>query len=180
LILEHLIDNCKKNDRKAQEQLYRQFAPKMFSICLKYSRNYEEAQDNLQEAFLLIFEKIHQFENKGAFEGWLKRVVINYILQQYRKKRLLNSIDDYDFEEVEVELEEGISVDFLMKIIQELPDRYRLVFNLNVFDDYSHQEIADALGISVGTSKSNLFRAKLILKQKIENHTGSTKIPSIK
>ncbi len=180
MILEHLIDNCKKNDRKAQEQLYRQFAPKMFSICLKYSRNYEEAQDNLQEAFLLIFEKIHQFENKGAFEGWLKRVVINYILQQYRKKRLLNSIDDYDFEEVEVELEEGISVDFLMKIIQELPDRYRLVFNLNVFDDYSHQEIADALGISVGTSKSNLFRAKLILKQKIENHTGSTKIPSIK
>jgi len=159
LILEHLIDNCKKNDRKAQEQLYRQFAPKMFSICLKYSRNYEEAQDNLQEAFLLIFKKIHQFENKGAFEGWLKRVVINYILQQYRKKRLLNSIDDYDFEEVEVELEEGISVDFLMKIIQELPDRYRLVFNLNVFDDYSHQEIADALGISVGTSKSNLFRA---------------------
>ena len=180
MILEQLIHDCKKNDRKAQEQLYRQFAPKMFSLCLKYSRNYAEAQDNLQESFLLIFEKIQQYEFKGAFEGWLKRVVINYILQQYRKKRLLNSIDDQDFEEVEVELEEGISVEFLMKIIQELPDRYRLVFNLNVFENYTHQEIADALGISVGTSKSNLSRAKLILKQKIENNTGSTKMPSIK
>lgn len=180
MILEQLIHDCKKNDRKAQEQLYRQFAPKMFSLCLKYSRNYAEAQDNLQEAFLLIFEKIQQFEFKGAFEGWLKRVVINYILQQYRNKRLLNSIDDQDFEEVEVELEEGISVEFLMKIIQELPDRYRLVFNLYVFENYSHQEIADALGINVGTSKSNLSRAKLILKQKIENNTGSTKMPSIK
>lgn len=180
MILEQLIHDCKKNDRKAQEQLYRQFAPKMFSLCLKYSRNYAEAQDNLQESFLLIFEKIQQYEFKGAFEGWLKRVVINYILQQYRKKRLLNSIDDQDFEEVEVELEEVISVEFLMKIIQELPDRYRLVFNLYVFENYSHQEIADALGISVGTSKSNLSRAKLILKQKIENNTGSTKMPSIK
>ncbi len=180
MILEQLIHDCKKNDRKAQEQLYRQFAPKMFSLCLKYSRNYAEAQDNLQESFLLIFEKIQQYEFKGAFEGWLKRVVINYILQQYRKKRLLNSIDDQDFEEVEVELEDGISVEFLMKIIQELPDRYRLVFNLTVFENYTHQEIADALGISVGTSKSNLSRAKLILKQKIENNTGSTKMPSIK
>lgn len=180
MILEQLIHDCKKNDRKAQEQLYRQFAPKMFSLCLKYSRNYAEAQDNLQESFLLIFEKIQQYEFKGAFEGWLKRVVINYILQQFRKKRLLNSIDDQDFEEVEVELEEGISVEFLMKIIQELPDRYRLVFNLTVFENYTHQEIADALGISVGTSKSNLSRAKLILKQKIENNTGSTKMPSIK
>lgn len=180
MILEQLIHDCKKNDRKAQEQLYRQFAPKMFSLCLKYSRNYAEAQDNLQEAFLLIFEKIQQYEFKGAFEGWLKRVVINYILQQYRNKRLLNSIDDQDFEEVEIELEEGISVEFLMKIIQELPDRYRLVFNLYVFENYSHQEIADALGISVGTSKSNLSRAKLILKQKIENNTGSTKMPLIK
>ncbi|MEI7507911.1 MAG: sigma-70 family RNA polymerase sigma factor [Flavobacterium sp.] len=180
MILEQLIHDCKKNDRKAQGQLYRQFAPKMFSLCLKYSRNYAEAQDNLQEAFLLIFEKIQQYEFKGAFEGWLKKVVINYILQQYRNKRLLNSIDDQDFEEVEIELEEGISVEFLMKIIQELPDRYRLVFNLYVFENYSHQEIADALCISVGTSKSNLSRAKLILKQKIENNTGSTKMPLIK
>jgi RNA polymerase sigma factor (sigma-70 family) len=180
LTIEQLINDCKKNDIKAQEQLYKLYAPKMFSVCLKYSRNYTEAQDHLQEAFLLIFGKIHLFEFKGSFEGWIKRVVINYVLQQYRNKTFLSVIDEDVAEEVEVELDDEISIDFLMKIIQELPDRYRLVFNLSVFENYSHQEIATALGITVGTSKSNLSRAKMILKEKIENNTGSAKMPSIK
>jgi len=180
LTLEQLINDCKNNDIKAQEQLYRQYAPKMFSVCLKYSRNYIEAQDNLQDAFLLIFEKIHLFKFKGSFEGWIKRVVINHILQQYRKKSFLSLIDEDVAEDVEVEFDDEISIEFLMKIIQELPDRYRLVFSLNVFENYSHQEIADALGITIGTSKSNLSRAKMILKEKIENNTGSAKMPSIK
>jgi RNA polymerase sigma-70 factor (ECF subfamily) len=180
MTLEQLINDCKKNDIKAQEQLYRQYAPNMFSVCLKYSRNYTEAQDNLQEAFLLVFEKIHSFEFKGSFDGWIKRVVINYVLQQYRNKTFLSVIDEDVADEVEVEFDNEISIAFLMKIIQELPDRYRLVFNLYVFENYSHQEIADALGITVGTSKSNLFRAKMILKEKIENNTGSTKMPYIK
>ncbi|MEC4003452.1 sigma-70 family RNA polymerase sigma factor [Flavobacterium sp. SUN052] len=178
--LEQLINDCKKNDIKAQEQLYKQFAPKMFSVCLKYSRNYAEAQDHLQDAFLLIFEKINQFEFKGAFEGWIKRLVVNHVLQHYRNKTFLSSIDDDIVDEVEIEIDDTISMEYLMKIIQELPDRYRLVFNLNVFENYSHQEIADALGISVGTSKSNLARAKMILKDKIENNTGSAKMPFIK
>lgn len=177
---EQLINDCKKNDIKAQEQLYRQFAPKMFSVCLKYSRNYAEAQDHLQDAFLLIFEKIHKFEFKGSFDGWIKRVVINHVLQQYRNKSFLSLIDEDIIEEVDVEIDDGISMEFLMKIIQELPDRYRLVFNLNVFENYSHQEIADTLGITVGTSKSNLSRAKMILKEKIENNTGIAKMPSVK
>ncbi len=180
MTLEQLINDCKKNDSKAQEQLYRQYAPKMFSLCLKYSRNYAEAQDNLQDVFLLIFEKIHQYTFKGSFDGWLKRITINYILQQYRNKPLLSSIDEDVVEDVEVEINDEISIEFLMKIIQELPDRYRLVFNLSVFENYSHQEIADALGINVGTSKSNLSRAKMIVKEKIENNTGSSKMPSIK
>jgi RNA polymerase sigma-70 factor (ECF subfamily) len=180
LTLEQLINDCKKNDIKAQEQLYRQYAPKMFSVCLKYSRNYTEAQDHLQEAFLLIFEKIQQFEFKGSFEGWIKRIVINYVLQQYRNKSFLSLIDEDVVEEVEIEIDHAISIEFLMKIIQELPDRYRLVFSLNVFENYSHQEISDALGITIGTSKSNLSRAKIILKEKIENNTGSAKMPSIK
>lgn len=180
MTIEQLINDCKKNDIKAQEQLYRQFAPKMFSVCLKYSRSYTEAQDHLQDAFLLVFEKIHLFEFKGSFDGWIKRVVINHVLQQYRNKNFLSLIDEDIIEEVEVEFDEEISMEFLMKIIQELPDRYRLVFNLNVFENYSHQEIADTLGITVGTSKSNLSRAKMILKEKIENNTGSTKMPSIK
>lgn len=180
MTIEQLINDCIKNDIKAQEQLYRQYAPKMFSVCLKYSRNYTEAQDHLQEAFLLIFEKIHLFEFKGSFEGWIKRIVINYVLQQYRNKTFLSVIDEDVADEVEVEFDDEISIEFLMKIIQELPDRYRLVFNLNAFENYSHQEIADALGITVGTSKSNLSRAKMILKEKIENNTGSAKMPSIK
>ncbi len=178
--LEQLIHDCKKNDIKAQEQLYRQYAPKMFSVCLKYSRNYAEAQDNLQDGFLLVFDKINSFEFKGSFDGWIKRVMVNQVLQQYRNKSFLSPIDEDIAEEVEVEIEDSVSMDFLMKIIQELPDRYRLVFNLSVFENYSHQEISDSLGISVGTSKSNLSRAKLILKEKIENNTGSVKMPSIK
>ncbi len=178
--LEQLIHDCKKNDIKAQELLYRQYAPKMFSVCLKYSRNYAEAQDNLQDGFLLVFDKINSFEFKGSFDGWIKRVIVNHVLQQYRNKSFLSPIDEDIAEEVEVEIEDGVSMDFLMKIIQELPDRYRLVFNLSVFENYSHQEISDSLGISVGTSKSNLSRAKLILKEKIENNTGSVKMPSIK
>jgi RNA polymerase sigma factor (sigma-70 family) len=180
LSLEQLIHDCKKNDIKAQEQLYRQYAPKMFSVCLKYSRNYAEAQDNLQDGFLLVFDKINSFEFKGSFDGWIKRVMVNQVLQQYRNKSFLSPIDEDIADEVEVEIEDGVSMDFLMKIIQELPDRYRLVFNLSVFENYSHQEISDSLGISVGTSKSNLSRAKTILKEKIENNTGNVKMPLIK
>lgn len=180
--IEQLINGCKKNDIEAQEQLYRHYAPKLFSVCLKYSRNYSEAQDNLQDGFLLIFEKIDQFAFKGSFEGWIKRVMINFILQQYRKETFLNLVHENIPEEVDIEIENDteIGTEYLMKIIQELPDRYRLVFNLYVIDGYSHQEIADMLSINIGTSKSNLSRAKMILKEKIESETGSKKIPSIK
>ncbi|MGV9002486.1 RNA polymerase sigma factor [Flavobacterium sp.] len=180
--IEELINGCKKNDIKAQEQLYRHFAPKLFSVCLKYSRNYSEAQDNLQDGFLLIFEKINQFAFKGSFEGWMKKVIINFVLQQYRKGTFLNLVHENSPEEIDVEIENDseIPIEFLLKIIQELPDRYRLVFNLYSIDGYSHQEIADMLSINIGTSKSNLSRAKVILKQKIETLTGSKNIPSIK
>lgn len=179
--LEQIINDCKKQNIKAQEQLYRHFSPKLFSVCLKYSRSYVEAQDHLQDGFLLIFEKIGQFSHKGSFEGWLKRVVVNNILQQYRSSSFLSLVNEQVEAEVEVEIEtDEISTEFLMKIIQELPERYKLVFNLNVIDGYSHQEIADALKITVGTSKSNLSRAKAILKEKIEQNTGTNKIPSVK
>lgn len=141
----------------------------MFAVCLKYSRNYEEAQDNLQEGFLLLFEKISQYQFKGSFEGWAKRVVINYVLQQYRTKGVFEIINENIPEQEEIEIEEEqISLDFLTQIIQELPDRYRLVFNLYVIDGYSHKEIAEMLEINIGTSKSNLARAKAILKERIE------------
>lgn len=169
--LKQLIIDCQKNNRKAQEQLYRLYSSKLFSVCLKYSRNYTEAEDNLQEGFLIIFNKIDQYSFKGSFDGWLKRVMINYILQQYRNQTFLSLVNENVQDESEIELDDdSISLDYLLKIIQELPDRYRLVFNLYVLDGYSHQEIADMLNINIGTSKSNLSRAKMILKEKIEQH----------
>ena len=180
MILEQLIYECTKNNTKAQEQLYHLLAPKLFAVCLKYSRSYEEAQDNLQEGFLLIYEKINQFHFKGSFEGWAKRVMINNILQKYRTQGVFEIVtENYpDVVDVEVE-EETISMEFLTKIIQELPDKYRLVFNLYVLDNYSHKEIAEMLEISVGTSKSNLARAKSILKDKIEQHS-RVNLPRVK
>jgi len=174
LELEQIIHECQRQNRKAQEQLYKTLSPKVFAVCLKYSRNYEEAQDNLQEGFLLIFEKINKYQFKGSFEGWAKRVVINYILQQYRAKKGVLEILTDEFVETqneEIEKEEDIPVEYLNTIIQQLPERYRLVFNLYVIDDFSHKEIAKMLEISEGTSKSNLARAKGILKNKIENYS---------
>jgi RNA polymerase sigma-70 factor (ECF subfamily) len=169
LDIKQLINDCQKNDRKAQEQLYRLYAPKLFSVCLKYSRNYTEAQDNLQDGFLIIFDKIDQFSFKGSFDGWLKRVMVNHVLQQYRQETFLSLVkeDVPDDNEIEID-DEDISLEYLLKIIQELPNQYRLVFNLYVLDGYSHQEIAEMLTINLGTSKSNLARAKMILREKIE------------
>lgn len=167
--IKQLINDCQKNDRKAQEQLYRLYSPKLFSVCLKYSRNYTEAQDNLQDGFLIIFKKIEQYSFKGSFDGWLKRVIINHVLQQYRQETFLSLVkeDVPDDDKIEID-DEDISLEYLLKIIQELPNQYRLVFNLYVLDGYSHQEIAEMLTINLGTSKSNLARAKMILREKIE------------
>ena len=169
--LEKLIQRCADNDRQAQEEIYRLYAGKLFTLCLKYSRNKTEAEDNLQDGFIQIFNKINQFKHKGSFEGWMKRIVINTALQKYRDKNVLNLVyNDYQIkEEVNVEVDDDkISLDYLLNLIQELPNQYRLVFNLYVLDGYSHKEVAKALNISEGTSKSNLSRARTILKKKIE------------
>lgn len=179
--LDKLINDCKNRDAKAQEQLYKLYSSKLFAVCLKYSRNYVEAQDNLQDGFLIIFDKINQFNFKGSFEGWLKRVMVNNVLQQYRNVSFLELVTKDIPEQVEVELDdESISLEYLLKIIQELPDRYRLVFNLYVIDGYSHKEIAEMLEITTGTTKSNLARARMILKEKIELNNRVENIPSAK
>lgn len=179
--LEKLITDCKNNDAKAQEQLYRLFSAKLFSVCLKYSRNYAEAEDNLQDGFLIIFDKINQYTFKGSFEGWIKRIMVNNVLQQYRNVSFLELVNEDIIDDSEVDIDEdAISLDYLMKLIQELPDRYRLVFNLFVIDGYSHKEISELLGITTGTSKSNLSRAKMILKEKIEHYTTINNLHSAK
>ncbi|MGQ2983593.1 RNA polymerase sigma factor [Flavobacterium sp.] len=178
--LDELIKDCQRDSIKAQEQLYRLFAPKLFSVCLKYSRNYEDAQDNLQDGFLIIYRKIGQYQFKGSFEGWAKRVMVNNVLQRYRTEGIFDIVTENIPDEADVEIEtEDISMDFLVSIIQALPDRYRMVFNLYVIDGYSHKEIGEMLSITDGTSKSNLARARMILKEKIETQQG-TRIPTAK
>lgn len=168
--LNQLIENCKSNDTHAQSELYKLFSGKLFSVCLKYSRNRTEAQDNLQDAFITIFKKMEQYKNKGSFEGWLKRITVNTALQRYRGQTVFEIVNEDSIEEdvvIEEDEEDNISLDYLLQIIQELPDRYRLVFNLYVLDGYSHKDVASMLEISSGTSKSNLARARQILKTKI-------------
>lgn len=178
--LKKLIHRCTNQDRKAQEELYRLFSAKLFGVCLKYSDNYPQAEDNLQDGFLTVFDKISQFKDKGSFEGWMKRIMINTALQKHRKPKLYEISNETQLQDLEIEVEEDIlGMDFLLQSIQELPERYRQVFNLYVMDDYSHKEIATVLKISEGTSKSNLARARFILKEKIETYQNNSSAQSI-
>ncbi|NEV92931.1 RNA polymerase sigma factor [Psychroflexus sp. YR1-1] len=171
--LKNLIKRCKQNDLSSQKLLYEMFAEVLFSISLKYSRNYAEAEDNLQDAFITIFENVHQFQHKGSFEGWLKRITINICLQRYRTQKVFELVNENALKAEEIYVEdESYTLPFLLNCIQSLPDRYRMVFNLYTLDGFSHREIAEKLSISEGTSKSNLSRAKEILRKKIVEASG--------
>lgn len=166
---DHLIKGCKKNNLKAQEELYNLYKDVLFSLCLKYCKNREEAKDNLQDAFIEIFKSIKKYKNKGSFEGWLKRITINKAIDKYKKEAPLNVIINDDIlRDTTIDSEDfTVPMHAILSSIQELPDRYRLVFNLYELDNYSHKEIAGLLKISESTSKSNLHRAKCILKKKL-------------
>ena len=148
--------------------LYRIHAPVLYGICLKYSRNKTEAEDNLHDRLMPNYDQLHQYKPKGSLEGCLKRVTINTALQKYRKKEPLKLVSDVPDCVEEMGLEEAeISLGLLLKYVQELPQKYRLTFNMYVLDGFSHKEISEALGTSEGTSKSNLSRARMILQEKI-------------
>lgn len=145
-------------------------------MCLKYSKNHQDAEDTLQDSFITIFDKINQYKNKGSFEGWLKRITIRTAIQKYRDNAPLQIVKEVPIKEEELNTENTVfELDVLLNFIQQLPDRYRLVFNLNVLDKYSHKEIAELLNISEGTSKSNLSRARKILKEKLETYQKKVK-----
>lgn len=169
LTLDELIQGCKDKDIKAQGELYKRYSNVLFSICLRYSPNSTEAEDNLQDAFMTIYDKVEQFKDKGSFEGWIKRITVNTVLQKYRKQKVFDIKDEGQIEDTADDdvIDEGLPLDFLLRIIQELPDQYRLVFTMYVMDGFSHKEIGNLLGISDGTSKSNLARARGILKAKV-------------
>jgi RNA polymerase sigma-70 factor (ECF subfamily) len=171
LTQEELIRKCKKGNRAAQARLYKTYSAVLFGICLKYSRNKTEAEDNLHDSFMIIYDKIHQYRSRGSFEGWLKRVTINTVLQKYRKQQPLSLVTESleSREDVNDSPVEDIPLSTLLKFVQELPNKYRLTFNMYVLDGYSHKEISKILGTSEGTSKSNLARARTILKDRIRN-----------
>jgi RNA polymerase sigma-70 factor (ECF subfamily) len=166
---EELIYKCKKNDREAQSELFSRYKDTLFLLSLKYCRNEKEAEDNLHDAFIIIFKSIKKYRYKGSFEGWMKRITIYKAIDKYKAKRPISIEFNNDIlEDTSVYSEhENLPLDVILNHIQELPDQYRLVFNLYQLDDYSHKEIASLLSISEGTSKSNFHRAKLILRKNI-------------
>ncbi|MBV5311998.1 MAG: sigma-70 family RNA polymerase sigma factor [Prolixibacteraceae bacterium] len=155
--------------------LYHQFAPKMFGVCLRYAKDATEAEDNMQEGFIKVFTNLKNFRHDGSLEGWIRRIMINVSLEKIRKQHLLYPVEDvaiYDSVNFSDDVIAKIAADDLMKLIQQLPPRYRLVFNLYVIEGMSHQEIAKEMSITQGTSKSNLARAREILKKKVHENFG--------
>lgn len=171
--LQHIINGCRERNPLAQKELYELFKSKMFGICLRYAGNYDDAQDILQDGFIKVFEKIDQFGFKGAFEGWMRRIMVNTALEKYRSSYQVINIYD-NVKEINNEFADDFSTDIdaheLLRFVQELSPKYRIVFNLYAIEGYSHKEISDLLGISEGTSKSNLSRARDILKEKVNKY----------
>jgi RNA polymerase sigma-70 factor (ECF subfamily) len=147
----------------------------MFGVCLRYAKDATEAEDNLQEGFIKVFANLKSFRQDGSFEGWVRRIMINVSLEKLRKQHLLYPVEDvavYDTVNFSDDVIARIAAEDLLKLIQQLPPRYRLVFNLYVIDGMSHQEIAKQMSITEGTSKSNLARAREILKKKVQKNFG--------
>lgn len=170
-----VISECIAGNQKAQAKLYHQFAPKMFGVCLRYAKDSTEAEDNMQDGFIKVFTNLKTFRHDGSLEGWIRRIMINVSLEKIRKQHLLYPVEDvaiYDSVNFSDDVIAKIAADDLMKLIQELPPRYRLVFNLYVIEGLSHQEIAGEMSITQGTSKSNLARAREILKKKVQENYG--------
>lgn len=170
---EQLVKKCLEKDSLAQKQLFDSFSRKMMGVCLRYTKDAEEAQDVLQIGFVKVFEKLHLFNSEGSLEGWIRKVVINCALDQIRKnKKFENNIDldtvDYQLPSENENVLGQLSVNDLLKIIQAMPTGFRTVFNMYAIEGYSHQEIADQLNISINTSKSQYSRARVYLQKIIE------------
>jgi RNA polymerase sigma factor (sigma-70 family) len=175
-----LIVGCLEGNRRMQEELYRRFSPRMYAVCLRYAGNAEEAEDILQEGFIKVFKKLDSFRREGSFEGWIRRIFVNTAIEHFRRKRYLMPVTEKEENTIEgkyLSVLDDLAARDIMALVQELSPGYRTVFNMYVVEGYTHKEIADMLGISEGTSKSQLSRAKVILqgmvKQFIDQHRGS-------
>jgi RNA polymerase sigma-70 factor (ECF subfamily) len=168
-----LIAGCLGGDRKMQHELYQRYAPKMFGVCLRYAGNTEEAEDILQEGFIKVFNKMSSYRGEGSFEGWIRRIFVNTAIEHFRKKTYLQPITEQEETSIEgkyLSVLDDLAEKDIVSLVQQLSPGYRTVFNMYVVEGYTHKQIADILGISEGTSKSQLSRAKLILQDLVKKH----------
>ena len=174
--IDSLLDGCKRGERKAQEELYKTLAKRMMAVCMRYAKDDFEAEDMLQMGFVKVFTKVKEFRSDGSFEGWIRRIMVNTAIETYRKNlRTLNVVDIdevYDQPQSTFDMSQLETKD-LLTLVQQLSSGYRLVFNMYVIEGYSHREISETLGITEGASKSQLSRARAILKEKILKIEGS-------
>lgn len=168
-----LIQSCIAGDRHSQSQLYGLFVTKMFAVCLRYSKNREEAEEILQEGFVQVFKSLKNFKHEGSFEGWIRKIMVYCSVKHFRGKSKMYPIINIESVSIEQvgndEVMALLGKKELLKMVQALPPAYRMVFNLYVFEGLKHREIAEQLGISEGTSKSNFFDAKIILQRAVNN-----------
>lgn len=165
-----LIKGCIEGNIRMQKELYDKFSPKMYAVCLRYMGNADDAQDILQEGFIKVFRNLERFRGEGSFEGWIRRIFVNTAIEQIRKRKIDISLTEKEeiIEYKSVSAVDNINEKDLLKIVSELSPGYRSVFNMYVVEGFSHKEIGDLLGISEGTSKSQLARARMILQEKIK------------
>ena len=164
------IEGCKRQNRETQKALYEFYSGKMYALCCRYIKNKMEAEDVLVVAFTKIFDRIHQYKNEGSFEGWMRRIMVNESLSYLRKNKNMYVETEIEAADREVNIdtiENHLEAEDLMKMIELLPTGYRIVFNLYAVDGFSHQEIADQLGVSENTSKSQLSRARALLQKRL-------------
>jgi RNA polymerase sigma factor (sigma-70 family) len=174
-----LISGCIQGNRQMQEELYNRFSGKMYAVCLRYANNSDDAQDLLQEGFIKVFRNLHRFRAEGSFEGWIRRVFVNSSIEHFRKKSLelsrVSEKEENTIEDVDISALDNLAEKDIIRLVQDLSPGYRAVFNLYVIEGYSHREIGEMLGISEGTSKSQLARARSILQKKVSEYLSETR-----
>ena len=174
--LMEMWQGCLKNDRKQQELLYKTLAPRMLAVCMRYAHDKDEAQDILQEGFIKMFNNAHKYRGEGNLEGWIRRIMVHCAISRYRKQKPLVLVDDFRENDNSFGTgynAHGLEVKDLLKMIQRLPQMYRSVFNMYAIEGYSHHEIGSRLGISELLSRTNLCRARAILKNMVNKFTAN-------
>ena len=161
-----LIKKAITNNREAQQLLFEEYSPKMLGVCRQYVKDLHHAEDLLLQGFLKVFTNLHRFKYEGSFEGWIRRIMVNTCITYLRKKNLIDlSDEDYVFNDSATESLENTSVEDIQKLIDQLPEGYKIVFNLYAIEGYKHSEIAEKLEISESTSKTQLFKARKLLQK---------------